>query len=371
VSKAPSPLLGFNNNIKHKGRVFHVQTEDSGIRHPHIITHLFMDGGRILKTVKTSYAEHLANEKMGEIVRKMMKDQHKAMFMALRDGAFDAQINFITPGLGVTPGEPAPSSTPSAALDSAPLSAAPSSLAEVPPAPRPSLPSLDFSRPSNPPADSEILVARAPLPVEPPPPAPAPPASTRAPALHEPVAARAPSAPIALPRAPSVLIAPGVEARPVDLPVEGSWGEEPLVRPSRPSSPPLTPGSRTPTEPPARPAPPPPARSITPGNMQRPLSPLSPYSTSDLPPPPATVLGKNRPQSGAYSEVSALAKPSTGQEKTPSGRYLASRPTSQAATSRPPDGRSLFGDDLISEKSLDEVILSYLAEDLDTTPPKK
>jgi hypothetical protein len=83
------------------------------------------------------------------------------------------------------------------------------------------------------------------------------------------------------------------------------------------------------------------------------------------------MLGKHRPQSGAYSEVSALAKPPTNPEKSPSGRYLASRPTSQAATSRPPDGRSLFGDDLISEKSLDEVILSYLAEDLDTPPPKK
>ena len=45
--KAPSPLLGFNNNFKHKGSVYHIQTEDSGVKHPHIITHLFADGGRI------------------------------------------------------------------------------------------------------------------------------------------------------------------------------------------------------------------------------------------------------------------------------------------------------------------------------------
>ena len=51
--KAPSPLLGFNNNFKHKGSVYHIQTEDSGIKHPHIITHLFADGGRILKSIKT------------------------------------------------------------------------------------------------------------------------------------------------------------------------------------------------------------------------------------------------------------------------------------------------------------------------------
>ena len=53
MAKFQSPLLGYNNNVRHKNRVFHIQTEDSGVNHPHIITHLFMDGGRILKSVKT------------------------------------------------------------------------------------------------------------------------------------------------------------------------------------------------------------------------------------------------------------------------------------------------------------------------------
>jgi len=68
--KAPSPLLGYNNNVRHKNRVFHIQTEDSGIKHPHIITHLFMDGGRILKSLKTSYAEHVGVEGMSDISSK-------------------------------------------------------------------------------------------------------------------------------------------------------------------------------------------------------------------------------------------------------------------------------------------------------------
>src|SRR5882757_1652091 len=89
MSKAPSPLLGYNNNVRHKARVFHIQTEDSGVNHPHIITHLFMDGGRILKSVKKSYAEHVGADGMSDIVRGMMKEQHKAMFIALRDGQFD------------------------------------------------------------------------------------------------------------------------------------------------------------------------------------------------------------------------------------------------------------------------------------------
>src|SRR6476659_732005 len=79
VVKAPSPLLGFNNNVRHKGRVFHIQTEDSGVRHPHVITHLFADGGRILKTTKTSYTEHIGQASMADTVRAMMQEQHKSM----------------------------------------------------------------------------------------------------------------------------------------------------------------------------------------------------------------------------------------------------------------------------------------------------
>src|SRR5258708_35321804 len=48
-----------------------------------------MDGGRILKTVKTSYAQHVGNEKLSEVVRDLMKEQPKMMFIALRDGQFD------------------------------------------------------------------------------------------------------------------------------------------------------------------------------------------------------------------------------------------------------------------------------------------
>ena len=49
-------VQGFNHNIKHKGKLFHIQTEDSGRENPHIITHVFV-GGNILATKKTSYAD--------------------------------------------------------------------------------------------------------------------------------------------------------------------------------------------------------------------------------------------------------------------------------------------------------------------------
>ncbi len=99
----PPPLLGFNNNVRHKGRIFHIQTEDSGVKHPRIVTHLFADGGRIIKTARTDYAEHVGREDMAAVVRAMMKEQHKAMFISLRAGELDALLEPSAPATKATP----------------------------------------------------------------------------------------------------------------------------------------------------------------------------------------------------------------------------------------------------------------------------
>jgi hypothetical protein len=206
-----SPLLGFNNNVRHRGRLFHIQTEDSGVRHPHVITHLYMDGGRILKTVKTSYAARIGSDRLAEVVRDLMKEQHKMMFIALRDGQFDHVLD---------PDEAAPPSV--AGVISTPQEAAVS---------------------AHRPAASELIAG------------------------------------------------PSSEAAKVDVAPE--------------------PGS------------------------------------------------------------AATSKKDT-RDKHSSGRYAVPRPVALFASGRNPEtGGSIFGDDLISEKSLDEVILSYLSEDLDTSSTKK
>lgn len=84
--------MGFNNNIKFRDTVFHVQTEDSGLDQPHIITHLFADGGRVIKSHKRAYTEHTTRADVAEYVRGLMKAQHLEMVMALRDGRFDNVI---------------------------------------------------------------------------------------------------------------------------------------------------------------------------------------------------------------------------------------------------------------------------------------
>jgi hypothetical protein len=83
-----SPAVGFNHNIKHKGKMYHIQTEDSGLENPHIITHLFV-GGNILASKKTSYADIVGAENLAQVVRELMEEQHKEMLRNLINGVYD------------------------------------------------------------------------------------------------------------------------------------------------------------------------------------------------------------------------------------------------------------------------------------------
>jgi len=81
-------VLGFNHNLKYKGEVFHVQTEDSGVANPHIITLLYR-GGVILCSKKTSYSDILKMDSLEIVVEELMKEQHKDMMRRLKAGEFD------------------------------------------------------------------------------------------------------------------------------------------------------------------------------------------------------------------------------------------------------------------------------------------
>jgi len=81
-------VLGFNHNVVYKGEVFHVQTEDSGVNNPHIITLLYR-GGVILCSKKTSYADILMMDNLESVVEELMKAQHRDMLRRLKSGEFD------------------------------------------------------------------------------------------------------------------------------------------------------------------------------------------------------------------------------------------------------------------------------------------
>lgn len=255
MAKGQSPLLGFNTNVRHKGRVFHIQTEDSGVQHPHIITHLFADGGRILKSIKTPYGELLEAADWVPQVKKIMQDQHKAMFIALRDGQYDALIDGgAARGVNQT-GQHA------AVSGSGPV-----------PASAMTGPNAAVTTGSNP------------------------------------AGAKRPST-------PGVVVNPTTQPA-FPGPAPGQTGSMPAIRPSSPGIP-------------VNPAP----------------AAVSPSATS--PALPQQPQGANR--SGRYAPVRA-----------PDVLH-SFKPKSEPS----PASGNIFGDTLMSEKSLDEVILAYLAEDLD------
>ncbi len=89
------------------------------------------------------------------------------------------------------------------------------------------------------------------------------------------------------------------------------------------------------------------------------------------PPMPGPQVGRIAPPAPGRVPPPPISTPPPKLDPTGSGRYAPSRPAAIFATTRPPEGASIFGEDLISEKSLDEVILSYLAEDLEGPTDKK
>lgn len=311
VSKAPPPLLGFNNNVRHRGRIFHIQTEDSGVKFPRIVTHLFADGGRIVKTTRTDYSEHLAKSDMAAVVRGMMKEQHKGMFAALRAGELDALLESVCGPL-----EPAKSKAPESAADPTAtddLSTARVVVGKVAPvlksAPEPS--SLPVAVPS-----SEQLTQPAPV-------ADAQAVIDSMKSLRDSDESPRSKRPLSNPnlRKPTPSVAPPA-AEAFDLDV-ASLDKNPPKLPHTPAPPSVRPARKS------NPAP----------RKSRPPIPVRPAAAA------AAVAAK----AGAGDAASAPRAPS------------------RVATAPQTTARSIFGDGAISEQSLDEVILSYLAEDLEET----
>jgi hypothetical protein len=84
-------ITGFNTDVDHDDRVFHVQTEDKGLDNP-IIESLIYCGGEIIDTRQNSYAEVTESEEFSEdTVLEQMETQHQTMIREILNGRFDTQ----------------------------------------------------------------------------------------------------------------------------------------------------------------------------------------------------------------------------------------------------------------------------------------
>jgi hypothetical protein len=83
-----SPLLGYNHNVKYKGRIYHVQTEDSGPANPRLFTHLYFEG-TILASKRHEYDAASAED----TVRGLMQGQHKSILKDLKQSLLDDKLS--------------------------------------------------------------------------------------------------------------------------------------------------------------------------------------------------------------------------------------------------------------------------------------
>jgi hypothetical protein len=83
-------LIGYNTNITYKDKIYHIQTEDSGLKNPVIVTLLYSKGA-ILASKKTSYEHILDDPDFKEKVMRLMKVQHKIMIKELLAGKYTGE----------------------------------------------------------------------------------------------------------------------------------------------------------------------------------------------------------------------------------------------------------------------------------------
>ena len=81
-------ITGFNTDVKCRGVVYHVQTEDKGEANPLIET-LIYKGGEILASRRLPYGDLIQNREDEAAITKLMEDQHKGMIMEVKRGKFD------------------------------------------------------------------------------------------------------------------------------------------------------------------------------------------------------------------------------------------------------------------------------------------
>lgn len=458
--KVRSPVLGFNHNVRHRGRLFHVQTEDSGVQNPHIFTHLF-HGGTIIHTKKVDY-----DRSLGEMdVKGLMQAQHKMILRELKKGSHDAKIvQYLGPhpeaagAEAAEPAEPAAAAAPVVAEATPPPAAQPAPAAAVlaapatasssgaieelsddavielipedatermelpppmpPPAPgtppksagvshgqrasaptmpaSPPLPGISRSgAPATPTAGQSARPASVPAsaarPGEPTPPVAPPHPAHPAGSAVPPAAVRTtmPRLQSAPPPQSSVYLArPGQREEPF---ARGRSAEIPAVTPPRGAG---VPGQRPPTGPvvplttPAKRPPaqtpgilPRPSGPPTPGQSTRAREPMTPGGTPAAPPRNMVASGaplgnqmppspqKPQTQQGPAARGNVVARPpvmiagqSSGAVRRPTGTTGAA-PAPARETKPGGDPPGIFGQGLISERSLDEVILAYLSED--------
>jgi hypothetical protein len=328
-----SPLRGYNHNLGHLGRVFHVQTEDSGPAAPRLFTHLFFEGS-ILASRKHEYDAALPDDQ----VRALMQSQHKTVMRDLMQARFDERITAFFAARGEA--------------------VAPSVEGAVPAATVPESPGPVMLPHGAPPVAAEPMAAVEPAPaaepVAAPAPTPVPPAATAREGSGS-VAAREGSGSVAVRVGPR-----RTSTRPLETSRrEGGNNPGPVVvRPADARRPPFVRNGAGPVAKISSADGVVVQRSVVVGDATAPSRPAR-----IRPPVPYVVTGGGHTEKPPRADAAVASEPAPPQPAAP---QAVAAPTASASPSEPRRTTTTgFGVSLSDDKSLDEVILEYLSEDGD------
>lgn len=85
-------ITGFNTDVKHKDKVYHVQTEDKGRQNPKIESLVYV-GGEILDSHQTTYEGNKADLTEDQIM-ELLEAQHKRVIRYIKIGRYDQAEDF-------------------------------------------------------------------------------------------------------------------------------------------------------------------------------------------------------------------------------------------------------------------------------------
>ncbi len=81
-------ITGFNTDVKHASRIFHVQTEDKGESNPKIESLIYV-GGQIMDSIRFDYSEKIVDGFDEALVTQLMEDQHRRVIRDIKVGKYD------------------------------------------------------------------------------------------------------------------------------------------------------------------------------------------------------------------------------------------------------------------------------------------
>src|SRR5215467_4876837 len=84
-------ITGFNTDVQHEGRVYHVQTEDRG-RDKATLESLVYVGGTIVAKKATAYSDQLDKGATEDMIAALLKKQHQVIIAAIKAGRIEELI---------------------------------------------------------------------------------------------------------------------------------------------------------------------------------------------------------------------------------------------------------------------------------------